>query len=168
MRRLEQDIMDQARKYRMGVHVGAALDPELVLIGVNAEFGPFFNERISARPNVQFGFGEVTDFMGLNFEGVYRLGQEVRNWRIYFGGGPAVNFRKLGFAAPADADDDEEEPPDGEEADDDDDGFDFDDFEFDAGLNFVAGAQSRNGMFVEVRASAYSRPTLRFVIGFNF
>ena len=165
MRRLEQNIIQQTRKYRMGVHVGAGLDPEIVIIGVQAEFGPFFNERVSARPNVQFGFGEVTDFMGLNFEGVYRLGQEVRNWRIYFGGGPAVNFTKLGFDVPVDPD--EDEPADGDETNDDD-GFDFDDFELDAGLNFVAGAQSRNGMFVEVRASAYSRPTLRFAVGFNF
>jgi predicted DNA-binding transcriptional regulator YafY len=29
---------------------------------------PFFGERLSARPSVDFGFGEVTDLMALNFE----------------------------------------------------------------------------------------------------
>ena len=143
LRRLESSISRSARRYRMGVHVGAALDPELVMIGVQAEFGPFFNERISARPNVELGFGEVTDLMALNFEGVYRLGQEIRNWRLYFGGGPSMNFTKLGFSVEG-----EEDPEDD---------FDFDDFELDAGLNFVAGAQARDGgMFVEMRAVAYS------------
>ena len=75
------------------------------------------------------------------------------NWSFYFGAGPAFNFIKEGF--------------ENEDATDDDD-FSFDDFDFEAGLNILAGIQSRNGMFLELKSSAYSKPAIRFIVGYSF
>ena len=100
---------------------------------------------------MELGFGEVTTLIALNFEGIYRLpvtAQQGR-WAVYAGGGPALNFSKLGFS-----DEELEE--------------DFDDFDMDVGVNVFLGMQSRNGMFLEMKGTAYSTPHLRFQIGYNF
>jgi hypothetical protein len=58
-------------------------------------------------------------------------------------------------------------------ADEDDDGedrnrFDFSDTDFEGGVNFIAGARNRNGVFVEMKATAYGVSNVRLVVGFNF
>jgi hypothetical protein len=150
MRRMERSIQRQASKYRIGIRAGAALDPEQVLIGVHGAFGPLFSANLYARPNLEFMFGEVTDIVALNLEAIYRVPGTLRGsrWQFYFGGGPAFNFVKLGF-------EDQTE------------GFSFDDFNFDAGLNLIAGVQSK-GMFLELKATAYAEPSIRFIIGYSF
>ena len=60
VRRLERDIERQARRYQLGVRAGVALDPELIMVGVQAQVGPFFGDNIYFRPNVEFAYGEVT------------------------------------------------------------------------------------------------------------
>ena len=94
VRRLERDIERQARRYQLGVHTGVALDPELILFGVQAQVGPFFGDNIYFRPNVEFAFGEVSALFGLNPEFVYRLPLSSRQarWSTYFGMGPGFNF----------------------------------------------------------------------------
>ena len=52
---------------------GAALDPELILFGVHSQLGPIFHRDAFFRPNAEFAFGEVTDLIALNLEGIYRL-----------------------------------------------------------------------------------------------
>jgi hypothetical protein len=155
VRQLERSIQRQTSRYRLGVRAGAALDPELVMIGVQGLIGPFFNENVWARPNLELGFGEVTDMIALNFEAVYRVPVTERGgrWSMFFGAGPAMNFVKLGFDR------------EGEDADDD---FSFDDFDLEMGLNLLAGVQSRGGMFLELKATAYAQPSLRFVVGTTF
>ena len=37
------------------------------------QVGPFFNENVWARPNIELGFGEVTTLVAINFEGIYRI-----------------------------------------------------------------------------------------------
>jgi len=68
-------------------------------------------------------------------------------------GWPGVRFSKLGFTSES------------EEKEDD---FDFSDLEFDGGLNLVIGLQSRSGMFLELRGTAYSKPSMRFIVRYNF
>jgi len=36
------------------------------------------------------------------------------------------------------------------------------------GFNFLLGIQQREGMFLELKSSAYSLPTIRFIVGYNF
>jgi hypothetical protein len=150
--KLERDLARQTRKYHLGVRGGVGLDPELVMIGAQGEFGPFAGGRLAARPSIELGFGEVTDFVAVNLEGIFRMPfADRQNWAFYGGAGIGLNFTKLGFAVQT-----------AEE------NINFDDFEFDTGLNIVAGGIARNGVFMEVRAAAYSRPTIQLVVGYSF
>ncbi len=152
VRRLERSIERQTSRYRVGGRAGMALDPELVMIGGQAQVGPFFGDNIWARPNIEFGFGEVTTLIGVNLDAVYRLPLTPRagRWSSFFGAGIGLNFSNEGFSG-----------------EDDGDRFDFDNFIYDTGVNLLAGVQSRSGMFMELRAGVYASPHLRFVVGYN-
>jgi len=156
VRRIERDIERQVRRYQVGVRTGVALDPELVLVGVHAQLGPFFVPDVYFRPNVEFGFGEVTTLFGLNPEFIYRLPISSRQgrWTTYLGLGPAFSLLHQNFEREA-----------GEDRD-----IDFGDFSSDVGFNILGGLRYRGGMFMELKASIYSRPApaVRFIIGYNF
>jgi len=155
VRRLERDIEREARRFQAGVRAGMALDPELALIGVQGQVGPFFDSNIFLRPNVEFAFGEVTALFGLNLEAVYRLPISSRRgrWSAYFGLGPGFNFLHQNF-----------ERNNGGSR------IDFGEFHSDTGLNILGGLRFRSGTFVELKTSVYSNPapTLRLIVGYNF
>jgi len=153
VRALENSIKRQTKKYRLGIRGATALDPELFLFGVHSQMGPFFSDNIYARPNLELGFGELTTLLAFNFEGMYRLPvvQKTSRWNIYLGGGPALNWSHRNLV---------EETDRGK--------IDFGDMSLDVGFNFLLGLQSRDGIFLEMKTSAYSIPTLRFEIGYNF
>src|SRR4029077_2481143 len=99
IRDIESDIKRESRRWRLGVRAGAAFDPELFTFGVQAQIGPIFHPRVLFRPNAEFAFGEVTDLIALNFEGVYRFAAVSRrgNWTPYLGVGPALIFIHQNF-----------------------------------------------------------------------
>ena len=152
LRDLERDIKRQARRWRLGVRAGAALDPELLLFGVHSQLGPVFHRNIFFRPNAEFAFGEVTDLVALNLEVVYRLPMTSRRagWSPYLGAGPGLTFLHQNFQRGRD--------------------IDFGNFVYDTGFNILAGVQFRRGTFVELKTSIYSRPapTLRLIFGYTF
>ena len=152
--KMEQSIQRQVKRFRIGVRAGASLDPEMIVFGVHTQIGPIFSENFFARPNIEFGFGEVTSLIAFNFEGVYRLPARPQGgqWAPFVGFGPSVILSKRSFSTP----EGEREP------------FDFSDFVVDAGLNFLLGIQSRGGTFMELKGSAYALPSIRFMVGFNF
>lgn len=156
VRRLERDIERQARRYQVGVRAGMALDPELVLLGVHAQVGPFFNPDVYFRPNVEFAFGEVTALFALNLEAIYRLPISSRQgrWSAYMGVGPGFSFLHQNF---------EQTTGEGKR-------IDFGDFHSNVGLNILGGLRYRSGLFTELKTSVYSRPapTLRLIVGYNF
>src|SRR6188768_2251451 len=57
---------------RFGARAGLGLDPELITLGAQAEFGPVFG-NIWVRPSAEFAFGEVTKIFNINLDGVYYL-----------------------------------------------------------------------------------------------
>jgi hypothetical protein len=156
VRRVERDIERQVRRYQIGVRAGVALDPELILIGTQAQVGPFFTRDIYFRPNVEFAWGEVTALFALNAEVIYRLPITSRTgrWSSYVGIGPGFNFLHQNF---------EKTTGSGNR-------IDFGDFHSDTGLNILGGVRYRSGMFMELKTSVYSQPspTLRLVVGYNF
>jgi hypothetical protein len=156
VRRLERDIERDARRFRVGVRAGVALDPELILIGVQSQIGPFFSSNVYFRPNVEFGWGEVTAMFSLNPEVIYRLPVTSRagRWSTYVGAGPGFNFVHQDFGATSGS---------GKRVD-------FSDFHSDVGLNILGGIRYRSGMFTELKTSVYasSSPTLRIIVGYNF
>jgi hypothetical protein len=152
IRNIESDIKRESRRWRLGVRAGAAFDPELFTFGVQSQIGPILHPRVLFRPNAEFAFGEVTDLIALNFEGVYRFSaaNQTRNWTPYVGAGPAMIFIHQSFQS-------------GRQ-------IDFGNFDYETGLNVLAGVQSRKGTFVELKTSLYSGPApkLRVIVGYNF
>ena len=78
---MQRDIERQMKRWRFGARMGAGLDPELFLIGVQARIGPLFSADFYLRPNAEFAFGELTDMIALNLEGAYRLPITFRHGR---------------------------------------------------------------------------------------
>jgi hypothetical protein len=133
------------------------LDPELVVVGAQAQIGPVFRE-IWFRPTGEFAFGEVTKIFSLNADLAYYLpfsgvGKDPRNrWNVYVGGGPAFTILQRNF-----------EGFPGQPVEDVD-----DDWDTEIGVNFIFGAIQSNGLFAELRAGAYNSPTVRLYIGYVF
>jgi len=152
VRNVESNIKSEARRWRLGVRAGAAFDPELFMFGVHSQMGPIFSSRVFFRPSAEFAFGEVTDLIALNLEGIYRFrgSSERRDWSPYVGAGPALTFIHQNFQAGRN--------------------IDFGNFDFDAGFNLLFGMQSRRGTFVEAKTSLWSRPApvFRLIVGYNF
>ena len=148
---VESDIKRESRRWRLGVRAGAAFDPELFTFGVQSQMGPIFHPRVLFRPNAEFAFGEVTDLIAINLEGVYRFSNSYRGkWTPYVGAGPALIFIHQSFDQPRE--------------------ISFGNFDYETGFNVLAGMQSRRGTFVELNTSLWSgpAPTLRVIIGYNF
>jgi hypothetical protein len=156
VRTLERNIERETRRFRVGVRGGVALDPELIMIGVQSQLGPFFHRNVYFRPNVEFAWGEVTALFALSPEVIYRLPISSRNprWAPYFGIGPGFNFLHQNF---------EQNGVGGKR-------IDFGEFHSDVGLNLIGGIEYRSGVFMELKTSVYSdpSPTLRLVVGYNF
>lgn len=149
-------LNDAIGRARLGVRGGIGFDPEVLHFGVHAQTGPIIR-NLWFRPNVEVGFGEVTEVYSLNFEFVYFFpflgrGQQGTDqfWTVYAGAGPSVNFIDRDF---------EGEP---------DEGVDIDDFDTDIGANFLMGVLRSDGLFGELKAGAYGSPNLRVTIGYTF
>jgi hypothetical protein len=155
VRDLEENIKNDARRWKLGVRAGAALDPELFMFGVHSQIGPIFSRNVFFRPSAEFAFGEVTDLIALNLEAIYRLPISARGktWSAYFGAGPALTFLHQNF-----------ERSQGQGRD-----IDFGNFDYDTGFNLLAGIQKRHTFF-EMKTSLYAQPapTLRLILGYNF
>jgi hypothetical protein len=149
---VESDIRREARRWRLGVRAGAAFNPELFMFGIHSQMGPIFSPRVQFRPSAEFDFGEVTDLIALNLEGVYRFSERHRegNWLPYVGAGPTLIFIHQNFQV-------------GRQ-------IDFGNFDYETGFNILAGIQSRHGAFVELKTSLYSGPAprMRLIVGYTF
>jgi hypothetical protein len=159
VRQAEGDIERAARRFRIGVEGGVGIDPELIIFGAHGAIGPLFRRRIDVRPGIQFGIGEVTTTLGIDIDVLYMLPGTAgtERWSPYVGAGPNFALSHVGFDT-ADEDDDGEDRN----------RFDFSDTDFEGGVNFIAGARNRNGMFIEMKATAYGVSNVRLLVGFNF
>jgi hypothetical protein len=148
---VQRDIERTARRWGLGARIGAGLDPEVFLIGVHAGIGPIFSRDFYFRPNVEFAFGELTDMVALNLEGVYRLPITFREgrWSAYVGAGPGLNFVHQGVDTSDTS---------------------FSNFNYETGFNMFTGIRFRGGTFGEVKTSLWAGgvPTLRFILGYTF
>ncbi len=154
-----QDTVERAvRRFGIGVEAGVALDPELIDFGAHGTFGPIFHRGVQFRPGIEFGVGELTTAFGINLDVLYTLPGATRQtrWSPYVGMGPNFALSHRGF------DSTDTQNADSQNR------FNFSDTSFDAGLNFIAGARNRNGMFLEMRATAYGVANVRLMAGFNF
>ena len=159
VREVEQDVKDVVKRFRIGVDGGVGFDPELIMFGAHGAFGPLFHRGVQFRPGIEFGIGEVTTMLGINFDVLYTLpgatGQT--RWTPYIGAGPTFGLSHRGFET------DEGDGPTGVRN-----RFDFSDTDFTGGMNFIAGARTRGGLFFELKATAWGISNVRLMAGFNF
>ena len=147
-------VEDFVERFRIGVQGGIGLDPELIIFGAHGAFAPIFHPRVEFRPGIDFGVGEVTTTFGVNLDVLYRLPGSTGRWRPYFGAGPNFALSHQNFEVGDDVDDTNR--------------FDFSDTDFETGFNFIAGARTAGGMFVEMKGTAYGVSNIRLIVGFNF
>lgn len=127
-----------------GVRGGVSIDPDQFYFGGHYETDALV-DRLHFRPNLEIGIGDDLVTTALNFEFIYKFPTRS-GWGLYAGGGPAVNFYSY---------------------DDDGHGND-DDTETEGGLNFLFGAEARNGLFFELKVGAIDSPDVKFGVGFTF
>jgi hypothetical protein len=160
------------RRFGIGVEGGIGLDPELIMFGGHATFSPVFSESVRFRPGVEFGLGELTTMFGINLDVLYTLpGADAgQRWAPYVGAGPNFSLSHRGFETDDVDNVDVDVPGVPNNATDGDlpGRFDFSDTDFSGGFNFIAGARSRGGMFVEMKATAWGVSNVRLLAGFNF
>jgi hypothetical protein len=151
----EGSVERGVRRFGIGVEGGVGLDPELIDFGAHATFGPIFNRNVQFRPGIEFGVGEVTTTFGINLDVLYTFPGATRQtrWTPYVGAGPNFSLSHRGFDSAT-----VQQPN----------RFNFSDTSFDTGLNFIAGARARSGLFLEMRATAYGVSNVRLLAGFNF
>src|SRR5690349_17275168 len=53
VRQAEDTVERAARRFRLGVEAGVGLDPELLMFGGHAAFGPLFNRNVEVRPGIE-------------------------------------------------------------------------------------------------------------------
>lgn len=184
VRQATQDAERTARRFRIGFEGGVGLDPELIMLGGHAAFGPLFKDNIEFRPGVELGFGEITTLLSINLDVFYVFPGVSRTatWTPYVGAGPAFGLSHRGFVA---------EGSDANHVDvsgttttttgtttgtttttasttEDINRFNFSDTDFNGGVNFIAGARTRRGRFLELRATAWGVSNIRIIAGFNF
>jgi hypothetical protein len=159
VQQLTTQIERQARRFRAGLTGGVAIDPELISLDAFATFGPFFTRNLQFRPNLEFAFGEVTTLFGIHLDAIYTLPGVSRaiRWAPYLGAGPSFTFSHRGFEE-VDVDSETDEV----------DRFNFDDFQWHNGFNFIVGARNPNGVFFEMKSTAWGAANIRVLAGFEF
>ena len=160
-RQLEAEVEEAVRRFRIGVTGGAGLDPELIVVGAHGSFGPLFRRGIEFRPGVELGIGELTSMLGIDLNVLYTFpgATAQTRWRPYIGGGPNFALSHRSF---------ETEDTDNVDGAEDRNRFDFSDTDFEGGFNLIAGARTRQGLFFELKATAWGVTNVRLLAGFNF
>lgn len=122
----------------VGVRGGVTMNPDQIHFGGHYE-SPALIEHLHFKPNIEIGVGDDTTLVAANFEFVYKFGEDG-DWHFYAGGGPAVNFYS----------------------------FDEADGQTEGGVNALIGAESRQGLFFEVKLGASDSPDFKFSVGWVF
>jgi len=153
------DVAQSARRLRAGIRGGVGFSPELIEIGGHMNFGPILTDRLTFRPGIGLGAGEVTTTLGFNLDLLYRLTGAASSapLRLYAGGG--ANFALSHESFEADV------PVEGTDTTN---RLNFSDTDFQNGLNIIFGVRRRNGMFVEMNATAWGAHNVRLLIGYDF
>lgn len=122
----------------LGVRAGASVDPDQFYFGGHYESRPLV-EQLHFKPNVELGIGDDITTLGLNLEFVYKIPIDGSPWRIYAGGGPAVNFYSFNNNSATEG-----------------------------GLNVLFGAETEQGLFFEIKLGALDSPDVKFGVGYTW
>lgn len=125
-----------------GVRGGISIDPDQFYFGGHLETAPLI-DRVYFRPNVEIGFGDDLTLLAANMEFVYKFSRR-RDVTLYAGAGPALNVYMF------------------------DDNRGNNDSDTEAGINFLAGVETRRGLFFEFKFGAMDSPDLKFGVGYTW
>jgi hypothetical protein len=166
----ESAVSSAVRKWGIGVEGGVGLNPELIMFGAHGTFGPVFTPNVQFRPGFEFGIGEVTTLFGINLDVLYTFpgASAQTRWSPYLGAGPNFTLSHQGFSVNNGSSASSVTVNGNGTTTTTNNRFDFGDTNFDSGFNFIAGARSRGGLFVEMKATAYGVKNVRLMAGFNF
>ncbi len=167
VQQVEVDVESAVDRFGVGVQGGVGLDPEIIIFGAHATFGPIFRPTLRFRPGVEFGLGEVTTMFGINLDVLYTIPGFTGEtpWLPYVGAGPNFSLSHRGFETEEGDHVDVDGVPDDVE---DRGRFDFSDTDFNGGMNFIVGMRRPTGMFFEMKATAWGVSKVRLLAGFNF
>jgi hypothetical protein len=183
MRRIASELERQAKRYRIGFTLGMALDPEMVSVSGFGTFSPFSQRSFALRPGLEVAFGEVTSLLALHLDVLYGLPGFSRSnkWAPYIGGGPNFTFSHRGVETGEFINEDEvlnggnnngnnnNGNTSEDDSEDSDNGrFDFSQFDWNTGFNFIIGAKTPNGAFFEMKATAWGVASVRMLGGLAF
>jgi hypothetical protein len=122
----------------VGVRAGVSGDPDQFYVGVHGETGPIV-ESLRFRPNLEIGVGDDRTLVAVNVEFAWRLPLNGTPWRLYAGGGPALNLMRRRGNTDAGG-----------------------------GLNILVGVEHRDGFFTELKVGAIDSPSVKFGVGYTF
>lgn len=128
-----------AASAQVGVRGGISVDPDQGYFGVHYETAPLI-DRLYFRPNAELGLGDDLTHVGLNMEFVYQFPRRRRDWNMYAGGGPALNFYR----------------------------FSNDNTNTEGGLNLMIGVEQTRGLMFEAKFGVFDSPDFKFGVGWTF
>jgi hypothetical protein len=132
----------------IGPRVGFSVDPDQIVFGGHAVIGEIA-PSVTFDPSLEFGFGDNSTVVAMNFDAHYHATLANSDWRPYFGAGIGVNFFSHDNPAPF-----------------------RDDSDTNVGGNLILGAgiptRSGNRFFTELRLGLGDIPSLKMIAGWNF
>ena len=166
-------VKGTVKRFNIGVQGGVAVNPEMIVGGAYADFGPVFSEALTIRPDVYVAGGEITTEFGFDVDGLYALKWSMGNdWRTYAGAGASFALSHESFETPVDSSGTTTttttSATGATTTTTTQDRFDFSDTDFEVGLNLLFGARNPKGAFFEVRATAFGVANVKFLAGFRF
>lgn len=125
-----------------GVRGGVSIDPDQFYFGGHYETDALV-DRLHFRPNLEVGIGDDVVTTAINFEFIYKFPSRSA-WRLYAGGGPAVNFYSHDSNGHGDGSSTE------------------------GGFNFLIGAEQQQGLLFELKIGVADAPEVKFGVGWTF
>jgi len=131
---------------RVGVRIGATVDPDQVHLGGHINAGEFV-EQVRFQPSFELGFGDDVLVGQVNLDALYFFRRP--DWSPYLGAGLGVAFIDFDRDFPRGRDDD---------------------IEVEAGLNLVGGFEwgDSRQYLLEARAGVGDLPEFKVTVGYNF
>jgi len=123
-----------------GIRGGLSVNPDQFYVGVHLDAGPLV-DRLWFRPNLEIGKGDDVTLVALDAEVAWWFPGGRSAWRVYAGGGPALNLYDFEGGGGSDAR---------------------------VGLNLVLGFAHRGGFFFEAKGGGLDSPDLKIGFGYTF
>jgi hypothetical protein len=128
-----------------GIRAGVSGDPDQFVFGGHFETHELMDD-LTFRPNAEIGVGDHLTTVAINLEFASWIPLDNQSWRLYLGGGPAVNVWSFDSGHRGRGNDSN----------------------VGGGFNVMVGVQHDGGLFTEVKVGAIDSPSVKWVVGYVF